>query len=235
MQRSSDAPNRRLATGPSAGPPADRALRIFVLAEVRLVGEGLARLLRDEPSFDVVGSGPPDADCAQRTAAARARVIVLDGSSADTPALARRLAVADPECRVLAIAVPEDEALVLACARAGVAGYVARDASAPALMESVREIARGGVPCPREIAAILFRRIAGERSQTGASSRLTGRERQIVALIDRGLTNREIARALSIEVATVKNHVHNILEKLRVRRRGAAAAKLREPPVEPGT
>ena len=230
MQQPLDVLDHRLAAAPSDAPSGDRALRIFVLAEVRALGEGLARLLRDEPGFEVVGTGPPDGECAQRIEAAGTRVVVLDGSNADTPALARRLGAANSGCRLLAIGLPEDEALVLQCARAGVAGYVARDAPSRLLVDSVRELAQGGFPCPREIAAILFRHVAGaaphDRGSNG-SAPLTGRERQIVGLIDRGFTNREIAAALSIELATVKNHVHNLLEKLHVRRRAAAAAKLR--------
>ena len=218
----------RPAAAPSGAASPDCALPVFVVAEVRTLGEGLARLLRDEPAFEVVGNGPPDLECTQRIAAAGVRVVVLDGSSADAPALARRLAMECPRCRLLAVGMPEDEAMVLQCAHAGVAGYVARDAPSRALVEGVREIAAGGFPCPREVAAILFRQIARARQRAPVEAApLTAREREIVGLIDRGFTNREIARALSIEIATVKNHVHSILEKLHVRRRAAAAAKLR--------
>jgi two-component system nitrate/nitrite response regulator NarL len=227
MRRPLDVLDHRLAAAPSGAQSPDGALRIFVLAEVRALGEGLARLLRDEPGFEVAGSGPPDPDCAQRIAAAGARVVVLDGSSADAPALARRLGAECPGCRLLAVGMPEDEAMVLQCAQAGVAGYVSRDAPSRALVESVREVAEGGFPCPREIAAILFRQVARRQRAPVEAAPLTAREREIVGLIDRGFTNREIGRALSIEVATVKNHVHNIFEKLRVKRRAAAAAKLR--------
>ena len=78
--------------------------------------------------------------------------------------------------------------------------------------------------------ASLLRRVAALAAGNGGGlprAQLTSREREIVGLIDRGLSNKEIARDLGIEVATVKNHVHNILEKLQVHRRGEAAARVR--------
>ena len=224
MHRPADGSNSDFSTAPSR----PVALRVFVLADVCAFGEGLARLLRDEPSFEVLGSGPLDGNAGQRFAAYGAQVVLLDGASPDVAAVARLLSGAAPALKLLAIGVAADEAIVLECSGAGIGGYVSRAASAPALIESVRELAQGGFPCPREIAAILFRQLARPKQRApGESAALTRREREIVALIDRGFTNREIASALRIELPTVKNHVHNILDKLHVRRRAAAAAKFR--------
>jgi two-component system nitrate/nitrite response regulator NarL len=228
MHRTADASNSDLPLAPSEAPAGEAALRVFVLADVCAFAEGLARLLRDEPSFEVLGSGPLDGNSGPRIAAHGASVVLLDGASPDVAAVARRLSSSAPGLKLLAIGVAADEATVLECSGAGIAGYVSRAASANALIESVRELAQGGFPCPREISSILFRHLARPQ-QRGPSepAALTRREREIVALIDRGFTNREIASALCIELPTVKNHVHNILDKLRVRRRAAAAAKLR--------
>ena len=90
---------------------------------------------------------------------------------------------------------------------------------------------RGEAACSPRVAAALLRRVAdrGARARRldGEFAPLTSRERQIVALIDEGLSNKEIAARLCIELSTVKNHVHNLLEKLGARGRGEAAARVR--------
>jgi DNA-binding NarL/FixJ family response regulator len=106
---------------------------------------------------------------------------------------------------------------------------VAREGSVHDLVDAVERAARGELQCSPQVAGTLIRRLAW-RAAAGATlipSPLTARESEIVRLIDEGLSNKEIAVRLGIEVATVKNHVHNLLEKLRVRRRSEAAARLR--------
>ena len=121
----------------------------------------------------------------------------------------------------------ETEYELVACAEAAIVGYVTRDHSSAELRAVVASVARGEVVCPPRIAAMLLRRVAalagGPDSNLG-QTHLSHREREIVRLIGRGLSNKEIARDLGVEIATVKNHVHNILNKLRVHRRSDAAA-----------
>jgi DNA-binding NarL/FixJ family response regulator len=117
---------------------------------------------------------------------------------------------------------------VLAWAEAGVSGYVARDASFEDLVETVRAVARGELRCSPRLAATLLRRVtalAGDAPHS--ATRLTQREREISSLLEAGLSNKEIAGRLYIELPTVKNHVHNILRKVGASRRGEAAALLR--------
>src|SRR5881296_1366294 len=98
------------------------------------------------------------------------------------------------------------------------------------LVDMAMPESRGVAICSPRVAACLLRRVAALAAGHGGDlprAQLTNREREIVRLIDNGLSNKEIARALGIEVATVKNHVHNILEKLQVHRRGEAAARVR--------
>lgn len=118
---------------------------------------------------------------------------------------------------------------VIRCAQAGVAGYVSRDASLEELAAAVLTVAQGDVACPPHIAGIVLRRLAA--AAAGSTPKpdhpLTLRERQIVALVDQGLCNKEIAARLGVEVSTVKNHVHNLLQKFGAKRRGEAAARAR--------
>jgi DNA-binding NarL/FixJ family response regulator len=125
---------------------------------------------------------------------------------------------------------------VVACAEAGIAGYVDRDASLRDLVATVRSVARGELLCSPRIAARLMRRVAELADQPRppqTPAHLTRREREVVALIDEGLSNKEIAQRLNIELPTVKHHVHNVIEKLGVRSRLQAAAHVRRRGLDP--
>jgi two-component system, NarL family, nitrate/nitrite response regulator NarL len=127
---------------------------------------------------------------------------------------------------VVALGVSEDPDEVLECAEAGVAGYVSRRATVEDLVKTIEGVERGELCCSPRMAAEMFHRVAALAAGQAAARLfpLTVREQAIVQLISRGLSNKEIAHALSIEVATVKTHVHHILEKLGVPRRAAVAA-----------
>jgi two-component system, NarL family, nitrate/nitrite response regulator NarL len=121
---------------------------------------------------------------------------------------------------VVALAVTETEEEILDYARAGASGYVARGASLNELVSTVESVSRGEILCSPRIAAALFKRAGALANDSRAPlHRLTRRETEIVGLVARGLSNKQIAQRLFIEVATVKNHLHNIFEKLQVRSR----------------
>lgn len=215
----------------AAGGGAGLAVTVFIIGDVWLYGEGLTRVLSNEGSLDVLGAGPPDESSLHRIAGLRPRVVLIDSGSARGAGFVRRALTASPGCRVVALGVKNDESEVLGCAEAGVEGYIGANASAFELAESLRTLQCGAFPCPATTASILLRHLdrpsSSDHLPERADSQLTKRENDIITLVDRGFTNKEIAAALSIAVPTVKNHVHHILEKLGVERRGAAAAKLR--------
>jgi DNA-binding NarL/FixJ family response regulator len=137
---------------------------------------------------------------------------------------------ATPEAKIIALGVEDDEDIVLACAEAGVSGFVPPEGTLDDLLATVESVRRGEILCSPRTAGVLLRRVAslaGNRDSAWIELRLTRRELQIVQLIDEGCSNKEIARLLTISLATVKNHVHNILEKLDVTRRSEAAACVR--------
>jgi DNA-binding NarL/FixJ family response regulator len=112
---------------------------------------------------------------------------------------------------------------VLACVEAGVSGYVPRTGSIEDLVAAIRSAVRGEARCPPVITSALMRRVATLANAGGAGHRLTTRELEIAEHIALGMSNREIARRLGIELCTVKNHVHHMLEKLGVSRRADIA------------
>jgi two-component system, NarL family, nitrate/nitrite response regulator NarL len=209
-----------------------KALPVFIVVGVRLYGEGLLRMLAEEDSLDVLGAGPADDSSLLRIAKVKPWVVLADSGSACSPAYVRKINSASPESRVVAFGVTDDEREVVGCAEAGVVGYIAASVLGAELAESLRTLQAGGFPCPAAIASILLGRAGGRAPaatlrQEKPDARLTPRESAVLALVDRGLTNKQIAASLSIELPTVKNHVHNILGKLGVARRGVAAARLR--------
>jgi len=204
-------------------------IRVAIVADVRLYREGLAQVLAREPGLRVVGNGSwrellavlPDV---------RPEVVLVDMASQESLDGVEAIVAAAVEVKVITLAVGESEDEVVACAEAGVAGFVRRDGSLDELIATIDSVSRGEMPCSPRIAAVLLERVAvlaAERRAESARARLTSREIEILVLIDEGLSNKEIAVRLHIELATVKNHVHNILEKLGVRGRVEAAAQLR--------
>jgi len=128
--------------------------------------------------------------------------------------------------RFIAVALAETETEISAWAEAGVCAYVPRDASLAQLHTAILGAMRGEVRCSPKITGWLLRELRhrGDRSPVG--ERLTSRENETLHLISQGLSNKDIARELGISVATVKNHVHSVLEKLRVQSRSQAVARL---------
>ena len=139
-----------------------------------------------------------------------------------------------PECKIIMIDVPESEDMVLSCIEIGGAmGYLTRNSSIEDASHTIRSVMAGEAQCPPRVASLLFLRLSALSQQvTSAQSQptngLTRREQAIVRAIEQGLSNKEIAVQLGIEVSTVKNHVHNILDKLKLHDRQAAARYVKE-------
>ncbi len=140
---------------------------------------------------------------------------------------AQQIRAASAEFKILMIGVPDSEEDVLACIECGASGYVLQDASFEELIANVRAVVAGETLCPPRIASLAFVRLSqlARQSRTTRADHptpLTRREREIIAAIEKGLSNKEIAVQLGIEVSTVKNHVHNVLDKLKQHNRESA-------------
>lgn len=154
-------------------------------------------------------------------------VVLLDIGAPDGLLALRELAGTVPGVRILAITVPDRESDVVACAESGAAGFVTRGASLEELVDALESVARGEVLCSPRITAALVQRVGLLARERAGEHQLTQREREILTLIDAGFSNKSIAQRLSIEVPTVKNHVHRIIEKMGVTNRAQAAARFR--------
>jgi len=214
----------------AAGPCKDIPMRILIISPVRLLRDGLATILERRARVDSVWSAANAETALAMLAKVNPTLILLDVASEDGLFAARRLMAAAARVHMLGFAAREYDRDVVAYAEAGMTGFVPRDASTDDLFKAIDCAMNGELLCSPSAAGTMFRRIAamaGIRGSDPGAPPLTGREREIVRCIDVGLSNKEIARELRIGVSTVKNHVHNILEKLRVNRRGEAAAHVR--------
>jgi DNA-binding NarL/FixJ family response regulator len=204
-------------------------IRVLIVSDIRLYREGLGEVLARDGRLDVAGMTSTATEAISRLDELAPDAVLLDR---DVPAafdLIRMIANLKSNTKVVALGLTETRREVLAFAEAGVAAYVCREASVEDLVNSVHAAVHDELCCSRRIAAALLQRVAvlAARQGPGRAACLTTREREIVELIDQGLTNKEIAHRLFIETATVKNHVHSILDKLGVHTRGEAAAKVR--------
>jgi len=205
-------------------------MRLLILAEVSLYQEALAQSLGRDKRFDVTAVAAGLEEALAGLEDARPDIILVDARMPASANAVGMLAAAAPEVKLVALGVPEVQREVMALAEAGASGYVALDGSIEDLAAVVESVSRGETLCSPVIAATLFRRVATlarERQLEPIEEKLTAREVDVLRLIEEGLANKEIATALSIEVPTVKNHVHRILEKLNVHRRTEAAARAR--------
>jgi two-component system nitrate/nitrite response regulator NarL len=203
---------------------------VLIVSEVRIYREGLAELLSHQPTLRVVGTADGTTDGLVKAYELEPMVAVLDHAAADALSFSGLLSQVRPDTRVVALGIPETDEAVLAYAEAGIAGYVSRDGSVHDLVAAIESAVKGELRCSPRLAGTILRRLAWRAavgSEVSPPSSLTSRETEIVSLIDQGLSNKEIAVRLGIEVATVKNHVHNLLDKLRIHRRAEAAARLR--------
>lgn len=211
--------------------PLPATARVLLVGDVRLFRELLETAVADEDGLEVVGS----ASCDVATMAAdlyEADIVVADAASLTIPDGMHTLAAALPDAKIVAIGVPDDEESVVALLEAGASGFVTAEQPFTDLVIAVEAAANGELFCPPRLSAALARRVAAlaadEKREPGNGA-LTRRQREVASLIAAGLSNKQIARRLLIEHATVKNHVHTILVKLGVNRRDQVGRRL--PPV----
>lgn len=202
--------------------------RVLVFARVRLFCEGLASYLAQSSGLEVVGAVSSLEGALAQIVERRPEFVVLDATTPSSLQVADELRRADPSVRVIAFAIDEDGGQILACAQARISAFVSTDATIGDLVRVIHGLSSGELVCTSRTSAILYSQLQRltTRADTLGLGILTAREREVLVLVDRDMSNKEIARALNIQVATVKNHIHRILEKLGVSSRFEAASRL---------
>jgi DNA-binding NarL/FixJ family response regulator len=205
-------------------------IRLIIASPVHLMREGLAAALRGRNGLLVTETVDLSPGGMAKLANAEPDVVLVDLGQTDPAGAARLIKAASPGAKLVAFALDETDDDVLACAAAGFSGYVPRENGADQLHRAVVDAVEGRTRCAPHIAAAMFARLADllrEAEPPRPLPSLSQRESEILALVDQGRSNKEIARQLAIISATVKNHMHNLLQKLQVSRRGQAAARVR--------
>lgn len=201
-----------------------------VAVEVRLYREAIANTVAAAPGLELVGEASSTRELSELVETCRPHVVLVDAALPDVLAALRQMTASHSSIRILALGLPPREEDIVTVAELGVAGFIGADSSLAELAPAIRMVMNGEAPCTGRIAATLLRRVAAAadpRPLANGLEELTLREREILELVDAGLSNKEIAGRLVIGIATVKSHIHTILRKLGVDRRAAAAARLR--------
>jgi DNA-binding NarL/FixJ family response regulator len=206
---------------------------ILVLTPVRILGDGLTACIALCPGNRVIAVARDVPELRDALMLASVDVVLVDVTQGIDLYDVRSVAAEHPNICLVALGLHEQRHDVIRCGRAGFAGYIPRDASAEVLLKSLNDAVLGRLACSAEISGSLLRALFKTGADTRAAdpeSALTRRETQVLRLLGRGFTNKEIARDLDLSVATVKHHVHHVLGKLQVRRRAQAMRRVQDSP-----
>lgn len=208
-------------------------MNVVVLTPTRLLGDGLAACFSMRSEINVLAVVSDLSTLKQVVAEKNPQLVLIDVTQGIDLYDVRSIAMEHPQVALVALGLMEQRQDVIRCGRAGFTGYVARDASMDALCKALTDVVQGRLACPAEISCgllrALFRNDAGPH-ESASNPMMTRREGDVLYLIGQGLSNKEIARELSLSVATVKHHVHNILDKLNLAGRAQAMRRVRDTP-----
>jgi len=195
-------------------------ISVFIIAGTRLLRETLSRILGKKTDLEVVGAEAVCPQVISQIDSSSADILLMDSVAGEpsSPDFIREVHKELPDLKIMMIGMEEEEELFVRYVRAGVVGYVLKEASAVDVTNAVRSVARGEAVCPPRLCLTLFHEVS--RRQTELPSfqvkmrfGLTRREQQLVPFIARGMTNKEIAFQLNLSEQTVKNHIHRMMRK----------------------
>jgi DNA-binding NarL/FixJ family response regulator len=213
----------------------DKSIQIFIVDDNRLLREGLVSMLSEEEDFTVIGAAASGQEALEQIKISQPDVVLVDIGMPDKDGIevTQELHKNMPKVKVLILGMIDLTDEIMTCIEAGAAGYVLKEASFEYLVKTIHSASRGESFCSPQMAASLFSRVAELVVENLPKTpenliKLTVREMDIINLIAEGLPNKEIAQRLFIETQTVKNHVHNILDKLQLHSRLEAVQYARE-------
>jgi len=201
---------------------------LLIVSEVRLLREGIAGAIEGKSALSVVALCETLGQALLAVRERAAPVVLLDASFPNGLEALREIRMLHAAAKVVVFAISETEENVIAWAKAGAIGYIPTTTGLHEVVRFIECIIRGEQICSAVIASKLIRWVGsfpqvGREQRLQLQSALTTREHEIVRMIAEGLSNKEIARSLNIELSTTKSHVHNLLGKLGLQRRGQVA------------
>jgi DNA-binding NarL/FixJ family response regulator len=206
------------------------AVPVFLIEDNRLLRDGLTAMLGAQ-GLKVIATARSGGEALRQVSRLKPHLVLLDSALGDRDSLrlVETVKKVSPDIKVIVMHLLPTHEDVVAYVRAGVSGFIMKDASVAEFVATIRSVADGASVLPRLMTGTLFSHVAAQalaRGKNGqkAVSRMTKRELEVTGLIANGLGNREIAGRLNIAAHTVKSHVHNILEKLALHTRLEVAA-----------
>ncbi|MBI2862696.1 MAG: response regulator transcription factor [Chloroflexi bacterium] len=214
----------------------EEQMRVLLVDDHVIFRKGLATLLDSQPDFLVVGEAADGWEALDQARELQPDVVVMDIRlpRCDGLRATRMIREAVPQCAVMILTVSADDEEIFEAIRHGAQGYILKDTSPEELFEALRGISKGEAPLSPVVASRIMEELrdgfrGGFPSLSGLRAALSPREQEILRLVATGFSNKRIALQLCIAPGTVKNHIHNILEKLQMHNRaGAAAYAVRE-------
>ena len=202
-------------------------IRVAIIDDHAIVRQGLRAMIDREPDLRVVGEASSARTAAAMLDRAQPRVVLLDlrladGGECDGLSLCNTITQRYPDSRVLVLTSSADEWLILESIKQGAKGFVLKDVDLTELIRAIRAVHRGESAFDSRSAGVVVRWMHGSQRSGATASDITPREREILVLLARGLSNVAIGQRLYISAATVKFHVGNIMQKLGARRRAEA-------------
>jgi DNA-binding NarL/FixJ family response regulator len=207
-----------------------KAIRVLIADDHPIFRDGLSRLLADEPDFEVVGQASDGREAVQQARQLKPDVLLLDVAMprANGVDALRELGASDDGPHVLLLTVAIDDAQLVEALQLGARGVVLKEAATELLYKAIRSVVAGQYWIGRETVTDIVRHIRdqAERARKGAipADRLSLRERQVIAGVASGESNKEIAGRLGLSEDTIKHHMTNIFDKLGVSNRAELAA-----------
>jgi DNA-binding NarL/FixJ family response regulator len=201
-------------------------VRIFHVDDHELIRIGIAAVIEQTPGLELVGQASTAEEALQRIPATKPDVALLDVQLGDGPSgieVCREVRSCCPEVHCLMFTAYGDDESLFAAIMAGASGYLLKGVSAASLVKAVQAVAAGRSLLDPSVTAQVLNRVRGSAGRPGRPA-LTDREQEILKLIAKGATNREIGQNLYLAEKTVRNYVSGLLSKLGVQRRSEAAA-----------
>jgi two-component system, NarL family, nitrate/nitrite response regulator NarL len=176
----------------------------MVVTPIRLFGEGLAACFHYHPEISLQATVPDLSSICKTLETTKVEIILIDVTQGIDLDEVRAIAVEHPGIALVALGLQQQRQDVIRCGRAGFAGYVPRNASVDELCQALSDVMAGRLACSAEISGGLLRALFHLKPQVGPEEALTRREGEVLYLIGRGLSNKEIARGLELSVSTVR-------------------------------
>ena len=205
--------------------PEEELIRVLVAEDHAVVREGLCSLLTARYGVEVIGEAANGLEAVEKAQALKPDVILMDLAMPRMTGLEAILKIRerDPGARILVLTSFGEDAKVSAAIRAGAMGFLLKDSSVDDLAHAIQSVHRGNLSLPQGLALKLMAGVLGSEADAAPTEELTRRELDVLKCLAQGMSNAEIAEALSVSVPTVHSHVHNLLGKLNLASRTQAA------------